>query len=114
MIKLDDLKIDEIPQGVIDDLNEHHENVVFDLNETAGSELTTVKSNYVFESDEEDTGVVLDPETFKPYHARGYLNIGYLVRYIESDNGIIVKRVWQNHHFRETEILGEFVPKKTN
>ena len=110
-IKDKDLTLENIPQGLIDELTSRFKNVIFELDVTSGPELTTIKSKYITESNEIEKGIVVDPNTYEPLIAEGYLDYQYLIRYVETGDGITVKRVWPAPFFRKPKILGKYDPQ---
>ena len=94
----EELTLDEIPQGVIDELKEHFAKVTFELDSDIDAETRSLKSNYTHQINDElmTETVVCDPDSFKPLMVpcNGYLNQTYILRVNETpDNGILVRRV---------------------
>lgn len=84
---------EEIPQGVIDDLEEHFGEVSFELDSDSDNETRSLKSNYFDKGTKLEEGVVCEPETFKAMKAMGYQGTSYLVRINEIESGCIVRKV---------------------
>ena len=80
-------KIEEIPQGVIDDIADHFQSVVWEnYGKPITIEIQTRKSNYNRIIAENVEGVVLDAVTFEPKTVVGTKIEHYLVRGIFTDD----------------------------
>lgn len=93
-----ELAPNEVPQGLIDELEAHFRSVTFDLDSNINTETRSMKSGYYRKiSDEHITETtVLCPETFKPkvIPADGYPHQSYIVRVnVDDDTNLIVRRV---------------------
>ena len=92
-----ELSMDEIPQGVIDEIKEHFKNVSFALESNIDTDTQSLRCGYTHQLN--DTLITematMDPETFQkvmvPCH--GYHNQTYIVRLNKTEDGTIVRRV---------------------
>jgi len=102
---------EEIPQGVIEDLNKHFNNIEFDLSSDIDNETKSMKSNYCDKSKNLENGVVMDLETFAPVMYEGYHGTSYLVRLNKTDKGCKIKQVIAMPLFHPVNLIGPLEQK---
>ncbi len=86
-------EIKEIPAGIVNELNMQFDDVIFDLESDVTKETVTRKLHYVEISENVETSSVMDPSTFKLSEVTGYPTHTFMVRYDESGDQCIVRRV---------------------
>lgn len=95
-----ELELHEVPVELTDELKQHFKNVKFELDTDINSETQTLKCNFTNHPNPDLVErQALDPKTFTPILAKGYIKDHYLVRINEVDNGVIVRRVLINEYF---------------
>jgi hypothetical protein len=85
---------EEIPQGVLDDIYNHYEEITFDnYGKPVTEQVVTKASNYYRVIAENVECTVLDRDTFEPTLMVGTEKESYLVRGIFTDNACDVYAV---------------------
>ena len=84
-----ELTLAEIPQGVIDELNEGYQNVVMELDSDITVSTRTFKIKYSETETELSDGAVLISDTLESTTVKGYLKHGWLVHLDVVENTTI-------------------------
>jgi len=86
-------EIKEVPAGIVNELNMHFDEVIFDLESDVTEETVTRKLHYVEIGENVETSSVMDPLTFKLREVTGRPTHTFMVRYDESGDQCIVRRI---------------------
>lgn len=86
-------EIKEVPTGIINELNMHFDEVIFDLESDITKETVTRKLHYVEIGESVETSSVMDPRTFELRKVTGYPTNTFMVRYDVNGDQCIVRRV---------------------
>lgn len=109
-----ELTLDEVPQGLIDELNEHFNSVTLALDTDIDTNTTTLKAGFTNNPNPELVKrPTLLPETFEMVLAEGYERDAYMVRLNKTnDNDVIVKRVLTRKYFELVNVIGSMEEKQ--
>ena len=89
-----ELSVNEIPQGVLDELTTTFGEFTLALDSDINKETKTLKVDYVETANDEPVEMTaLDPVTFKPTKFMAIPQQTFMVRININDNDVIVRRV---------------------
>lgn len=83
----------EVPEGILNEIKMHHDNVIVDLNSDVTEITKSFKLHYREISDKVTTASVMDPMTFKTHDVTGYTTKCYMARLDILEDSCIVRRV---------------------
>ena len=92
-MNVDQSILTEIPQGILNEIKLHHDNVTVDLNSDATETTKSYKLAYREISDELTTAPIMDPKTFEIYDVTGYSAKCFLARLDILEDVCIIRRV---------------------
>jgi len=105
------VKLEDIPEELITELNKEYDTVTFNLNEDIDKDTQSIISEIKIQQSEEPTdGVIVDPDTYQPILAKGFEQMRYMYRVNITGNDVEVRRVIEHSIFESTEIIGPMEP----
>jgi len=93
MTNLDQSVLTEVPQGILNEIKMHHDNVTIDLASDVTETTKSFKLHYREVSPELTTSSVMDPLTFETHDVTGYSTKCFLARLDLLEDACIVRRV---------------------
>jgi hypothetical protein len=100
-----ELKFSEIPREIFNEIQNNFKHVVFALDSDICRNTKSMKCEFSLQSDELIESIVLDPNTFMPWKAKGYVAEAFMIRVYENSEGAIIRRVFVDEVFKPVEML---------